>query len=99
MKREETFMANKTNHDEAIARLRKIEGQVRGVREMIEDSRDSMDILQQIRAVASAIKKVDDLVMHRYLETCVTESIKKGSRKAKETKIRQIMDLFSRFRK
>ena len=84
---------------EATSRLRKIEGQVRGIVDMIGKDRYCIDILAQTRAIVSAIRKVEDLIMQQHLETCVLESLKSGNKKDRDTKIAEIMDLLSRFRK
>jgi DNA-binding FrmR family transcriptional regulator len=50
-----------------LARLKKIEGQVRGLQGMVQDSRDCDQILAQVRAVQSALKSVNQLVLKSYL--------------------------------
>jgi CsoR family transcriptional regulator, copper-sensing transcriptional repressor len=53
-----------------LARLKKIEGLVRGLQGMIQDSRDCDQILAQVRAVQSALKSVNQLVLKSYLLKC-----------------------------
>jgi CsoR family transcriptional regulator, copper-sensing transcriptional repressor len=55
------------------ARLKKIEGQVRGLQGMIKDSRDCDQILAQVRAVQSALKAVSRLVLKSYMWKCYSE--------------------------
>ena len=56
-----------------LSRLRKIEGQVRGLQGMIMDGKECEDILIQVRAVQSALKSVGALVLKTYLLKCYSE--------------------------
>jgi DNA-binding FrmR family transcriptional regulator len=62
--------------DDALARLAKIEGQVRGISRMIGDGRYCVDVLDQIASVQKALDGVTRQVMRNYLQRCVTEAIK-----------------------
>ena len=55
---------------DAIARLKRIEGQVRGVLRMVEEGRDCPEILQQIASVQEAIRRVGDLILESHLKYC-----------------------------
>lgn len=57
-------------------RLRRIEGQVRGLEKMVEDDRYCVDVLIQISAVQAALKKVGFTLLERHAKTCVASSIK-----------------------
>ena len=52
-------------------RLKRIEGQVRGIARMIEEDRYCIDILTQIRAVRAALRSVEDEVLKDHVEHCV----------------------------
>jgi len=58
------------SRDELINRLKKIEGQTRGLQKMIEDGRDCESILTQLAAVRSAIENVGALVLNNYFRFC-----------------------------
>lgn len=58
---------------DAVRRLRKIEGQVRGLQKMIEDGRECEDVLRQIGAAASALRRVGVNLAVSGLERCVTD--------------------------
>ncbi|MBN1697001.1 MAG: metal-sensitive transcriptional regulator [Spirochaetales bacterium] len=92
-------MMNKRQSEEVITRLRKIEGQIRGIVKMIENERYCIDILSQTRAVVSAMRKVEDMVMYQHLHTCVAESMKSGSKEDRNRKIDEVMQMFSQFKK
>ena len=59
-------------------RLKRIEGQVRGVQRMIDEEAYCVDILTQVASVVSALEKVGALVLRDHVEHCVRESIEKG---------------------
>lgn len=55
------------------ARLRRIEGQVRGVQKMVEDERDCSEILQQMAAIRSAIHQTSLVLARAYVARCLLE--------------------------
>jgi CsoR family transcriptional regulator, copper-sensing transcriptional repressor len=61
------------------SRLRRIEGQVRGIQRMIEEERYCIDILTQLQAVRAALRKVEDEVLKDHVEHCVHNAIRGGS--------------------
>lgn len=63
---------------DSLARLRKIEGQVKGIQRMIENDRYCIDIINQITAAGKALDQVSLVVMKGHLETCVSDAIQKG---------------------
>jgi DNA-binding FrmR family transcriptional regulator len=61
------------------SRLRRIEGQVRGIQRMIEEERYCIDILTQLQAVRAALRKVEDEVLKDHVEHCVHNAIRGGN--------------------
>jgi DNA-binding FrmR family transcriptional regulator len=61
-----------------IRRLKIIEGQVRGLQEMVEDSKYCIDIITQTSAVKQALSGVEDALMESHLSTCLVHQIQKG---------------------
>jgi len=92
-------MMNNQQKDEVFKRLNKIGGQLKGISKMLSTDRYCMDILVQTRAVAAAIRKVEDLIMYQHLHTCVADSMKSDNQDDKNAKINEVMDIFSKFRK
>ncbi len=76
-------------------RLRRIEGQVRGVQRMVDEESYCIDILTQIASVVSALEKVGTIVLRDHVEHCVRESIENGE-KADE-KIEELTAAVERF--
>jgi DNA-binding FrmR family transcriptional regulator len=92
-------MVNEQVKKESLLRLRKIEGQLRGIQQMIEDERYCIDILTQISSATAALEQVSLIIMRRHLESCVTDAIRSGDEMDRQTKISELMDVFSRFGK
>ena len=80
-------------------RLARIEGQVKGIRNMVQQDRYCVDILLQLSAVVSALKKVEDLVMENHLHTCVSDAIIQGDQEKRDAKLKEVMDVMASFRR
>ena len=65
-----------------LKRLRRIEGQVRGLQKMVEEDRYCADILTQIASVHEALRAVGRELMRNHLKHCATEAIKRGPAEA-----------------
>ena len=84
---------------DAAQRLSRIEGQIKGIRKMIEEGRYCVEVLGQISAAHEALRGVGKLIMRNYLENCVTSSLRSGNtKKAKET-YSELMDVVYKFAK
>ena len=76
---------------EALKRLRYIEGHISGVKKMVEEDRYCVDILRQTFAVRKAIEKLEALILSGHLRTCVPSGIQDG----KEDKvISELIELY-----
>ena len=76
-----------------LKRLKRIEGQVRGLQGMIDDDRYCGDVLNQISSVQRALSGVGKIVTRNHLETCVTDSLRSGDVRAAEKTYTEILDL------
>lgn len=88
-----------TTHQEEIVRLKRIEGQIRGIQKMIDDKRYCIDILTQLASVSGAIKWVEENILERHLKGCVKTSFSKGTQADKAQKIEEVIDVLKKFRK
>ena len=66
--------------EQALRRLAKIQGQVRGLERMIEEGRYCVDILNQVSSVHEALRGVGRLMMKNYLERCASKAIRSGGK-------------------
>lgn len=87
------------NHKKTLDALKRIEGQVRGIQRMVEEKRYCVDILTQLSAVSSAVGSVQDNILSRHLDTCVTKAFMGESKGEKKKKIDEVVKLLKTFRK
>jgi DNA-binding FrmR family transcriptional regulator len=81
--------------DRNLKRLRRIEGQVRGLQKMIDEDRYCADILTQVSSVQEALRSVGRELMRNHLKHCATAAIKAGPREA-EPMYDELIDLMYR---
>ena len=77
-------------------RLKRIEGQVRGIARMIEEDRYCIDILTQVQAVRAALRRVEDEVLKDHVATCVEHAIASGDGVDQRQKIQELMTVLDR---
>ena len=87
-------MAQTPKHNDLLPRLRRIEGQVRGITRMVEGGRYCIDIIQQLTAARKALDQVSLKIMNGHINTCVSDSIRK---REAEGKINELMQTINRF--
>ena len=74
-------------------RLRRIEGQVRGLARMVEDDRYCTDILVQVSSVREALRAVAKNLMRNHLRHCASEAIRRGSARRADDMYEELLDL------
>jgi CsoR family transcriptional regulator, copper-sensing transcriptional repressor len=79
-----------------MKRLKRIEGQVRGLARMVEDDRYCIDIVTQIAAVQAALRRVEEEILRDHVAHCVEHAIVSGNRAEQRRKIAELMDVVSR---
>ena len=82
--------------DSLIKRLKRIEGQVRGIQKMVEDNRYCVDILVQISAINAALNKVGFNLLERHANHCVSKAIHEGNG---EESLQELMNVIKQFSK
>jgi DNA-binding FrmR family transcriptional regulator len=83
------------NKDNYAKRLRRIEGQVRGISKMIEDDKYCIDVLTQISAVNSALQSVALGLLEEHLSHCVSHAVAEGGAEA-EKKLAEASEAIAR---
>lgn len=76
-----------------LHRLRRIEGQMRGLQRMVEEDRYCPDILVQLSSVQQALRAVGQALMRNHLRHCVAQAVRKGSKAEAETKYDELVEL------
>lgn len=84
-------------HTEQLQRLRRIEGQVRGLVRMVEEKRYCVDILTQLRAARAALRRVEEGVLREHVEHCVAEALREGDHREQREKVDELLAVLSRF--
>jgi len=87
-------MSEHPSHKKQLASLKRIEGQVRGIINMIEDGKYCIDVLNQIKAAKSALVSVESKVLKIHIESCVRGSFQK--RKALDDKVDELLKLINK---
>ncbi len=80
-----------------VARLSRIEGQVRGIARMVEEERYCIDIITQMQAIKSALRKVEEEILKDHAAHCVAHAIKSGDAKDQTQKFNELVELFGRY--
>ena len=77
-------------------RLNRIEGQVRGLAKMVDEDRYCIDIVTQISAVRSALRRVEEQILKDHVAHCVEHTISSGDKADQRRKIAELMDVVGR---
>ena len=81
--------------DDHLKRLRRVEGQVRGLQRMVEEDKYCIDILTQVSAVTRALQSFSLELLNEHMSGCVVEAAAKGGREADE-KVREASEAIAR---
>ena len=79
-----------------VTRLNRIEGQVRGIRRMVQEPRLCVEILQQLAAAEAALNRISLSVFRFHVERCVPEGITQGEPE-RSKRLAELIDIFDRF--
>ena len=82
-----------TSKQKIVRRLQIIEGQVRGLREMVEKNEYCIDIITQSSAAKQGLSNVEDILMEGHLSHCVVKQVKSGSTKKAIGEILKVYEL------
>ena len=86
-------------HQQAIvARLNRIEGQIRGIRRMVQEPRLCVEILQQLAAAEAALNRVSLEIFRFHVDICVPNDIDKDET-VKQQRLTELVEIFERFTK
>jgi DNA-binding FrmR family transcriptional regulator len=80
----------------ALKRLKRIEGQIRGLYRMVENDRYCIDIVTQISAVRAALRRAEEEILRDHVAHCVEGAIASGNQAEQRRKIAELMNVVSR---
>ena len=87
-------MTEHPDHNKQLASLKKIEGQIRGIVNMINDGKYCVDILNQVKAAKSASVTVESKILKKHIESCVKSSLK--NKKTLDSKVNELLKLINK---
>jgi CsoR family transcriptional regulator, copper-sensing transcriptional repressor len=80
-----------------LKRLRRIEGQIRGLQNMVEEDRYCADILMQVSSVQEALRGVGQALLRNHLRHCATAAIQKGTPAEAQAMYDELVELFATY--
>src|SRR5262249_9460442 len=80
--------------EDLLLRLRRVEGQVRGVQKMVASQRYCPDILMQMSAIHESLRSVERILMKDHLQHCATEALRSGDEKQAQRTYNELTELF-----
>jgi DNA-binding FrmR family transcriptional regulator len=83
------------NKDAVLKRLRRVEGQIRGLQRMVEDDTYCIDVLTQVSAATKALQAVALELLEDHLSHCVAQAVREGGASA-DDKVREASDAIAR---
>ena len=85
------------DHKKLIDRINRIDGQIKGIRKMVDDDRDCLDVLKQIAAAVGAMRGLGMVLLEDHLKGCVSRAIREDT--DHEHLIREVTEIFFKFTK
>jgi len=85
--------------EDALRRLSRIEGQIKGLRRLIEEDTYCIDVLTQLSSVHEALRGVSKIVMRDHLQHCVTDALRDGDENSAQRTYQELMDAIYKFAK
>ena len=82
--------------DQALVRLKRIEGQIRGISRMVDDERYCADILTQITAVQESLRAAARILLRNHIEHCASDAIRSSDAGRRERMYDELTELFGK---
>lgn len=82
-----------------INRLKRSEGQIRGIIKMLEEGRYCIDVLHQMQAVKSALARAESQLLKEHAQTCMESAIASGDADVQREKVGELVDLFDKLKR
>ncbi len=89
-------MKKNADHTSDLQRLKRISGQIEGIKKMIEEKRYCTDILMQTKAARSALKALEVSILEKHLNHCVIGAFDSKSKVDTQKKVDEILELFAK---
>jgi DNA-binding FrmR family transcriptional regulator len=86
-------------HDNALRRLKTVEGHIRGIQRMIEDDIYCIDVIRQIQAVQGALNKISTQILEEHLHSCLITAVRGEDPEERERVLQEVIDVFEAAKK
>jgi DNA-binding FrmR family transcriptional regulator len=90
-------MLCESERKKVVTRIKRVEGQVAGIRRMIDEEKYCVDVLLQISAVQGALARIGEKVLGAHIETCVSRALASDDEEERQMKIEELMEVFGRY--
>ena len=84
------------DHSSELPRLNRVEGQIAGIKKMIEERRYCTDIIQQVRATRNALFKIESSLMETHILGCVSDVMNSKNKILQKEKLDEVIQLFKK---
>jgi DNA-binding FrmR family transcriptional regulator len=91
-------MLDEGQQQSLVTRLNRIEGQIRGIRRMVQEPRLCVEILQQLAAAEAALNRISLAIVKYHVESCVPDGVARGEPE-RSRRLAELVDIFDRFGK
>ncbi len=81
-------------HEDALRRLKTVEGHIRGIQRMVEDEAYCIDVIRQVQAVQAALDKISAQILEGHLHSCLITAVRGEDAAERERVLREIIDVF-----
>ena len=85
------------DHPKLVARINRIEGQVRGLKKMVDEERDCLQVLKQVAAASGALRSLGSVILEDHLKGCVATAIQNQDYDSEL--IAEVIEIFNKFSK
>ena len=81
-------------HENALRRLKNVEGHIRGIERMVEEDTYCIDVINQIQAVQAALSKISTMILNEHLNSCLITAVRGENVDERERVLKEIADVF-----
>ncbi len=86
------------SHEDQIVHLKRIEGQIRGAIEMIQERRYCLEIVSLCKGVRAGVSSVEENILMKYIDTCFSDTLYSGDKEERTEKLNELRLLFKKCR-
>ncbi len=81
-------------NDNALRRLKNVEGHIRGIERMVEEEVYCIDVIRQIQAVQAALNKISAVILDNHLNSCLITAVRGEDPEERERVLKEIIDVY-----